>query len=77
MSYINFNNAGSSFGTSRTLKIIKKFLEFEVKVGGYYAEKLYEDKLNQFYINVSKLINSRTDEISFFTKFNICMEFFS
>ena len=76
MSYINFNNAGSSFGTSRTLKVIKKFLEFEVKVGGYYAEKLYEDKLNQFYINVSKLINSRTDEISFLQNSTYAWNFF-
>tara|TARA_X000000950_G_scaffold200461_1_gene241365 strand:- start:3796 stop:4935 length:1140 start_codon:yes stop_codon:yes gene_type:complete len=76
LSYINFNNAGSSFGTSRTLKVIKKFLEFEVKVGGYYAEKLYEDKLNQFYINVSKLINSRTDEISFLQNSTYAWNFF-
>lgn len=76
MSYINFNNAGSSFGTGRTLKVIKNFLEFEAKVGGYNAEKLYEEKLNQFYINVSKLINSSTDEISFLQNSTYAWNFF-
>ena len=66
MKYINFNNAGSSFVKNQTLKIIKNFLEFENKVGGYNAEKLYEEKLDQFYINVSKLINSNSNEISFY-----------
>ena len=65
MKYINFNNAGSSFTKISSLKIIRDFLEFENKVGGYNAELLYKEKLNKFYINASKLLNSNSNEISF------------
>ena len=65
MSYINFNNAGSSFVTNNTLKAIKSYLDCEQKFGGYYAEKLYKKKLEKFYFNTSKLINCEPNEISF------------
>ena len=65
LKYINFNNAGSSFTKISSLKIIRDFLEFENKVGGYNAELLYKEKLNKFYINASKLLNSNSNEISF------------
>ena len=57
MKYINFNNAGSSFVKNQTLKIIKDFLEFENKVGGYNAEILYKKELDEFllkYIETNK-----------------------
>jgi len=34
-------------------------------LGGYYAENLNKKKINRFYHNLSKLINSKKKEISF------------
>ncbi len=65
MKFINFNNAGSSFTFSKTNKKIINFLKIEENLGGYYAETLYKEKLNKFYDNISKLINSGKKEISF------------
>ena len=76
MKYINFNNAGSSFVKNQTLKIIKDFLEFENKVGGYNAEILYKKELDEFYLNTSKLINSNSNEISFLQNSTYAWNFF-
>ena len=65
MSFINFNNAGSSFVTEKTLKVIEKFFSQETKYGGYYTEEKFKKKIDEFYTNTSKLINSKSDEISF------------
>ena len=65
MSFINFNNAGSSFVTEKTLKVIEQFFSQEMKYGGYYAEDKFKKKIDEFYTNTSKLINSKSDEISF------------
>ena len=65
MSYINFNNAGSSYLTEKTQKIVKDFFDYENIVGGYNAENLFKNKLNEFYFNASKLINCDPKEISF------------
>ena len=65
MNYINFNNAGSSQTFPSVNKNIIKFLRAEEKYGGYYSANLYSDKLNEFYFNLSKLINCKKSEISF------------
>ncbi len=65
MKYINFNNAGSSRSFSGVNSAIAQFLNVEKKYGGYHAAERYEEKLNSFYNNLSKLINCRNDEISF------------
>ena len=76
MSYINFNNAGASSVTKSTLRIIKNFLEFENNVGGYNAEIRYKKKLDEFYLNTSKLINSDLNEISFLQNSTYAWNFF-
>ena len=43
MSYINFNNAGSSYLTEKTQKIVKDFFDYENIVGGYNAENLFKN----------------------------------
>jgi len=65
MDYLNFNNAGSSRTFSSSNKAIIKYLEIEEKYGGYYCADIYSDKLNKFYLNLSKLINCKPSEISF------------
>ena len=76
MSYINFNNAGSSYLTNKTQKIVKDFLDYENIVGGYNAENLYKNKLNEFYLNASKLINCDPKEISFLQNSTYAWNFF-
>ncbi len=76
MNYINFNNAGSSFIEDKTIKIIKSFLDYENNVSGYYAEKLLKKKLDEFYFNASKLINSNPKEISFLQNSTYAWNFF-
>ena len=76
MSYINFNNAGSSLVRNETLKTIKSFFEYEQKYGGYFAEKLYKKKLDKFYSNTSKLINCNPNEISFLQNSTLAWNFF-
>ena len=65
MKYIHFNNAGASLTPKSTNDVINKYLELERKIGGYEAEELSKNQLDQFYLNFSKLINSRKSEISF------------
>ena len=67
--YIHFNNAGASLTPKSTNDVINKYLELERKIGGYEAEELSKNQLDQFYLNFSKLINSRKSEISFLPKF--------
>ena len=76
MSYINFNNAGSSYLTEKTQKIVKDFFDYENIVGGYNAENLFKNKLNEFYFNASKLINCDPKEISFLQNSTYAWNFF-
>ncbi len=65
MSFINFNNAGSSFVSEKTSESIKQFFSQESIYGGYYAEEKLRKKIDEFYTNTSRLINCNCDEISF------------
>ena len=76
MRYINFNNAGSSFPNKTTLNIIKNYLEFEKKIGGYLAENKKKKEVNRFYKELSKLINSKANEISFLQSSTHALSFF-
>ena len=76
MGYINFNNAGSSFPKKTTLSIIKSYLENEKKIGGYLAEVIYKKEIGRFYVELSKLINSKAKEISFVQSSTHALSFF-
>jgi len=76
LNYINFNNAGSSFPRETTLSIIKNYLDYEKEIGGYLAESKYIKEINRFYIELSKLINSKTKEISFVQSSTHALNFF-
>ena len=65
MKYINFNNAGSSKPFDEVVLSINNFLDLEKNYGGYYAAEKFKNKINAFYLNLSKLINCRSNEISF------------
>ena len=76
MSYINFNNAGSSFLTNQTLKTVKSFFDYENDIGGYNAENLCKKKISDFYFNTAKLINCDPAEISFLQNSTYAWNFF-
>jgi cysteine desulfurase / selenocysteine lyase len=76
LKYINFNNAGASQTYIEVNSSIKKYLEVEYKYGGYYAAEIFKEKLDYFYINLSKLINCRKDELSFLPNTTIAWNLF-
>ena len=65
MNFINFNNAGSSQTFKKTINEITRYLKDEENLGGYFCADLFKKKLNNFYINLSQLLNCEPDEISF------------
>ena len=65
MNYLNFNNAGSSTTFSSSNKAIIKYLKLEENIGGYHCADIFSNKLDKFYLNLSKLINCKPYEISF------------
>ena len=65
MDFLNFNNAGSSRTFSSSNEAIIKYLKTEKKYGGYHCANIFSAKLNEFYSNLSKLINCKPSEISF------------
>lgn len=65
MNYLNFNNAGASTTFPSSNKEIIKYLKLEEMFGGYHCADLLSNKLNKFYLNLSKLINCKPYEISF------------
>lgn len=65
MTYLNFNNAGASTTFPSSNKEIIKYLKLEENFGGYHCADLLSNKLDKFYINLSKLINCKPYELSF------------
>lgn len=65
LTFINFNNAGSSKNSNKVIKTIIAYLEEEQKLGGYLAAKLNRPKILNFYRVFSKLIKCKKSEISF------------
>ena len=65
MDFLNFNNAGSSRTFSISNEAIVKYLKIEKNYGGYHCANIFSEKLNEFYLNLSKLINCKPSEISF------------
>ena len=62
---INFNNAGCSNLVKPTFDIISEVTLLERDQCGYDIARKYEKEMNDFYNNVSKLINCHKDEVAF------------
>ncbi|MAI28595.1 MAG: hypothetical protein CMP38_00130 [Rickettsiales bacterium] len=65
MNFINFNNAGASLLDPSTTNDISKYLKLETEISGYYVEQSKKNVLDRFYLNASKLLNCKPEEISF------------
>lgn len=76
MSYINFNNAGSSKPYPGVNEAINNYLKAEKKYGGYYAAHLFEKKIDLIYKNLSKLIKCKEGEISFLQSATVAWNLF-
>tara|TARA_A100001011_G_scaffold364704_1_gene415713 strand:- start:3601 stop:4734 length:1134 start_codon:yes stop_codon:yes gene_type:complete len=65
LNFINFNNAGASLLDPSTTNDISKYLKLETEISGYYVEQSKKNVLDRFYLNASKLLNCKPEEISF------------
>ena len=50
---------------TKSIQILKKYLDLEKKFGGYELQEKSKAKLDKFYKVIAKLINSEPSEISF------------
>ena len=76
MKYINFNNAGCSKPYPLVNSEVNNFLKKENKYGGYFAVEKFQDKIDSFYLNLSRLINCESSEISFLTSTTLAWNLF-
>lgn len=63
---INFNNAGASNIDKKILFEMISYFNLEREVGGYEAFEIQKNKINDFYKNISKLLNCSPSEVSYF-----------
>ncbi|MDG1996998.1 MAG: aminotransferase class V-fold PLP-dependent enzyme [Emcibacteraceae bacterium] len=61
---IHFNNAGASLVTQTVLDTQKDYLDLEASIGGYEALAQSQEKFENVYKSVAKLINANEDEIA-------------
>ena len=76
MKYINLNNAGCSKPYPLVNDEVNNFLEKENKYGGYFAAEKFKKKIDSFYLNLSRLINCESSEISFLTSTTLAWNLF-
>jgi len=62
---VHFNNAGASFMATPVFDEVITHLNLEQTIGGYEAAKQEEIKIEAFYLNASKLIGAKPNEIAF------------
>jgi selenocysteine lyase/cysteine desulfurase len=63
---IHLNNAGAGLLSDRTLRAISDHLHLEAEIGGYEAEDLRRDEIEETYQSVARLLGARRDEIALF-----------
>jgi cysteine desulfurase/selenocysteine lyase len=61
---IHFNNAGSSLPPDIVVDTVVSYLREEAAAGGYETEARYKEQLDNVYVSIARLINSRKDEIA-------------
>ena len=62
---IHFNNAGAALPPDAVHNAVIEHLELEKNVGGYSAQLLAQDKLDEFYNAFAKLLNCNPQEIAY------------
>lgn len=62
---VHFNNAGASLPPKQVLEAVIGHLTLEAQVGGYEAAAINEEKIENFYTAIAKLINASTTEIAY------------
>jgi cysteine desulfurase / selenocysteine lyase len=62
---IHFNNAGAALPPDIVHNAILEHLELEKKIGGYSAQLLVQDKLDEYYNAFAKLLNCNSQEIAY------------
>jgi len=62
---IHFNNAGASLMPDSVLKAVTDHLELERRIGGYEAADAMCDQLQDLYVQFSKLLRVKPEEIAY------------
>lgn len=62
---IHLNNAGASLMPAIVGAAIKKYIDQEMKMGGYETAEHKADDIQQFYTLTAQLLNARADQIAF------------
>ena len=62
---VHFDSAGASLMPDPVFNAIKTHLELERRVGGYEAERLAANKLEDFYSEFAALLRCEPQEIAF------------
>lgn len=63
--YIHLNNAGAALMPTSVLKAIQDHLLLESQIGGYEAASFQQEKLDEFFIILSKLVNAQPRNIAY------------
>ncbi len=63
---IHLNNAGAGLLSDRTLRAMSDHLHLEAEIGGYEAEDLRRDAIDQTYHSLARLLGGRREEIALF-----------
>jgi selenocysteine lyase/cysteine desulfurase len=61
---IHFNNAGASLPPDVVVETVNNFLLEEATLGGYEAELIYKEQIENAYASIASLINAEKEEIA-------------
>ena len=62
---IHLNNAGAGLMPSSVVSAIHEYIDLESRIGGYEAARFSRNKLDEFYIQTAKLLNTTPENIAF------------
>lgn len=60
----HFNNAGSSLPPKTVIDVVKGYIDFEERFGGYEAREAFEPQIAAVYSSLARLIGASPDEIA-------------
>ncbi|MBT6119674.1 MAG: aminotransferase class V-fold PLP-dependent enzyme [Rhodospirillaceae bacterium] len=61
---VHFNNAGAGLMPQPVIDAVKEHIDLEARIGGYEAEDLARDRLDEIYRSIAWMLNCKTEEIA-------------
>ena len=62
---IHLNNAGAALMPRPVIEAVRAHWSLEMQIGGYEAAALQQEALDRFYLELSKMLHARPDQIAF------------